>query len=59
MTEEQRAKFLAELKSLPTEYGTDIEAAHIKADGILYDALVILGYQDIADAWDDVAKWYS
>lgn len=59
MTEEQRAKFLAELKDCATAHGTDIEAAHIKADGILYDALVALGYQDIADAWDDVAKWYS
>lgn len=58
MTEEQRKEFLARLKECQTKYGTDIEVAHIEADNVLYAALVILGYEDIADAWDDVPKWY-
>lgn len=59
MTEEQKKGFLARLKECQTEYGTDVEVAHIKADYILYDILIALGYEDIAEAWDDVPKWYS
>lgn len=58
MTEEQREEFLAKLKECQTGYGTDFEAAHSVADGVLYDVLVALGYEDIAEAWDDVPKWY-
>ena len=57
MTEEQRKEFLAKLKEAAQR--TDIEEAHIKADYILYDILVALDYEDIAEAWDDVPKWYS
>lgn len=59
MTEEQRKEFLAKLKGCRTSYGTDVEVAHIKADGVLCDILVALGYEDIVEAWDDVPKWYS
>jgi hypothetical protein len=58
MTEEQREEFLAKLKECQTGYGTDFETAHRVADGVLYDVLVALGYEDIADAWDEVCKWY-
>lgn len=58
MTEEQRKEFLMKLEKCQTEYGTDIEVAHIEADRVLYDILVALGYEDIAKAWDDVPKWY-
>ena len=34
MTEEQRKAFLAKLKKCQTEYGTDIEVAHIEVDSI-------------------------
>lgn len=59
MTEEQRKEFLAKLQEAKTADGTDIEEAHIKADYVLYDILVALGYEDIAEAWDEVPKWYS
>ena len=58
MTDEQRKEFIAKLKECQTKYGTDLEAAHSEADGVLYDVLVALGYEDIAEAWDDVPKWY-
>lgn len=59
MTEEQRKEFLARLENCLTVYSDDTEVAHIKADYVLYDILVALGYEDIAEAWDDVPKWYS
>ena len=58
MTKEQREEFLARLKKCQTGYGTDFEAAHGEADNVLCDVLIALGYKDIADAWDDVPKWY-
>lgn len=58
MTDEQRKEFITKLKECQTKYGTDLEAAHSEADGVLYDVLVTLGYEDIAEAWDDVPKWY-
>ena len=58
MSEEQRKEFLAKLKEAQMARGTDIEEAHIKADYVLYDILVALGYEDITEAWDNVPKWY-
>ena len=57
MTEEMRKKFLAKLKEW--EGDSDPEEAHIKADEILCEALIALGYEDIVEAWDEIPKWYS
>ena len=56
MTEEMREKFLSELKR--AKEMTDIEAEHSIADGVLVDALIALGYEDLTDIWIDVDKWY-
>lgn len=58
MTEEQRKEFLARLEKCLTVYSDDTEVAHIEADSVLYDILIALGYKDIAEAWDEVPKWY-
>lgn len=37
----------------------DEEFAHMKADKILCDLLVELGYEKIVDEYNKVEKWYS
>lgn len=37
----------------------DIEAAHYRADEILCDLLVSLGYDEIVKAYNKITKWYS
>lgn len=54
MTREQA---LAELKEL--QQSGDTEAAHAKADMVMYRMLVALGYEDVADTWAAVDKWYA
>lgn len=39
--------------------GIDVEAEHIKADQILNDLLIALGYLDVATEYRRVGKWYS
>lgn len=48
------------LKQLKNDCHTgDTECDHGTADCILCDFLVSLGYQDIVDEWEKVAKWYA
>ena len=54
MTPEDAVRSLRELGR-----STDIEDAHIQADKILRDFVVSLGYDAIADAFDNVPKWYA
>lgn len=37
----------------------DVEQQHCDADGILIQFIRSLGYDDIADAWLKVPKWYA
>ena len=37
----------------------DIESDHVKADEILCNFLLSLGYDDVVQAYDNVDKWYA
>jgi hypothetical protein len=50
-------KFIIELNDLNRK--GDTEAAHQRADNILCEILIDLGYADIVEAYDNVQKWYS
>lgn len=41
------------------ENGYDRESAHIKADGLLCEALELFGETELVKLWDDVGKWYA
>lgn len=36
----------------------DMEAAHVDSDDVLLDVLSVLGYDDIIQEYNKVAKWY-
>ena len=38
---------------------SDCEAAHVKADQILLDILLDLGYDDIVQEYEKIDKWYA
>lgn len=38
---------------------TDYEVSHHAADQLLCDALEMLGYTELVDAFHDVGKWYA
>lgn len=56
---------IAELKAKTLEAlqreveNEDNEIAHIAADRILAEFVEMLGFKEIADAYDEVGKWYS
>ncbi len=37
----------------------DVEHQHGEADGLVIKFIRSLGYDDIADAWQKVPKWYA
>jgi hypothetical protein len=37
----------------------DTETAHAKADAVLCDLLVALGYGDVVDEYEKVRKWFA
>ncbi|MBQ8218454.1 MAG: hypothetical protein IJZ79_01645 [Bacilli bacterium] len=45
---------LSELKDLD-----DIEAIHVRADDILLEILLELGYKDIVDEYNTFEMWYA
>ena len=47
---------LAELKNIVNH---DPEVDHKRADEILCEFIRSLGYSEIADAFDEVEKWYA
>lgn len=51
---EQTLKELNELRRC-----NDTEAAHGAADSILVELVRELGYDDIADAYEAIDKWYA
>lgn len=54
MTKEEALVELAVLK-----YDDDTEVAHLHADEVLCQLLTSLGYEDVADAYREIGKWYA
>ena len=54
MTREEAIMELRQCQS-----NSDIEIAHIHADGVLTDLLTALGYQDVVAEWKKIDKWYA
>ena len=54
MTREEAIMELRQCQS-----NSDIEIAHIHADGVLTDLLTALGYQDVVAEWEKIDKWYA
>lgn len=55
MTRDEAIKELKECQGT----GGDIETQHRRADIVLTEFLINLGYQDVVDEWEKVEKWYS
>ena len=54
MTREEAIMTLRQCQS-----NSDIELAHVDADGVLTDLLNTLGYQDVVAEWEKIDKWYA
>ncbi len=54
MTREEAIMELRQCQS-----NSDIELAHIDADGVLTDLLNTLGYKDVVAEWEKIDKWYA
>jgi len=52
-----REEAINELKQWQAHDDTEIE--HLRADEVLCDLLISLGYQDVVDEWKEVGKWYA
>ena len=50
-------KYSKELKELQNV--NDTEIAHIKADDVLCNLLMDLGYQEIVDNYNKIYKWFA
>lgn len=50
-------RFVDHMKQCQTNLNTEL--AHIDADYILVEFIRELGYNDLADAYETVKKWYS
>ena len=47
------------MRKLSRDVEDDLEKSHYEADHILCEFLRSLGYIKLADAYDDVGKWYA
>ena len=59
MNRKRRDEILDDLKYLHADVYMDFEDGHQRADNILCEVLIELGYSDIVNAWEGVGKWYS
>ena len=55
MTEEEAIMILEILRR---KWSYDIEASHKKADLVLTDFLLALGYEELVEAYNMIPKWY-
>ena len=55
---EHKGDILTRMEALARD-DTDIEIAHIEADKILCELLLMLGWKDVVEAWERVPKWYA
>jgi hypothetical protein len=56
---ETRAEALAKLKAIKARNRGDLELDHVDADAVLIDIIRYLGWDDVAEAYDDIDKWYA
>jgi hypothetical protein len=57
ITFEQYNRIITKMHRLEDQY--DTETAHVKADKLLSNFVRELGYDELADAFDDIEKWYA
>ena len=51
--------FMDEMKKCIELSKSDEEIAHIKADELLEEVLILLGHRDLVDLYTRVNKWYA
>lgn len=56
---EKKLKILSDEMCRLKDIDFDFEYAHLDADDILCDFLLILGYKEIVDDYRKVGKWYA
>ena len=59
LTHDQALLDLRALADKQVAGAIDVEAHHMEADDILTAFLRHLGYREVADAFDDIRKWYA
>jgi DNA replication protein DnaD len=57
ITFEQYNRVVKKMHRLEDQY--DTETAHVKADKLISSFVRELGYDELADAFDDIEKWYA
>jgi DNA replication protein DnaD len=57
ITFEQYNRIITKMHRLEDQY--DTETAHMKADKLISSFVRELGYDELADAFDDIEKWYA
>jgi DNA replication protein DnaD len=57
ITFEQYNQVVKKMHRLEDQY--DTETAHMKADKLISSFVRELGYDELADAFDDIEKWYA
>lgn len=59
MDDEKALEILRKLHSCRTIGEYDPEEAHVKADNLLCELLMELGYESIVLSYKEVRKWYA
>ena len=61
MTDKELKKIMVkQLKVINRELGEkDTEMAHVHADDVLCDLLIVLGYDEVVSEWEKIPKWYA
>ena len=54
-----KEKFKREMQNIISRNDDDWESAHYQADKLIIKLLIELGYNDGAEIFDDMPKWYS
>lgn len=54
-----REEVVSQLKDIVIKDEGDAENQHWEADHLVINFIKDLGYEDIAEAWYDVPKWYA
>ncbi len=56
---ERIAQIQLEMKELAETENWDKETTHSDADDLLCELLIILGYSDVANNFEEIDKWYA
>lgn len=54
---QNREETLEQLQQL--QYAPDAESAHKEADDLIVEFLIAQGFEEIADAYNEIEKWYA